>query len=414
MSGDPLPPTAASLYCGAGGDMYGLQRVGFDVQVGVDVSMAAYYAVKVQIFGAAAIEHDCSDVDASIIPKSAGGEGDWEPWESYYDRPEERDELGLLFMGPPCQGVSQAGGEIDLYDPRNEHILASPEWVRVLEPQVAIIENVDALVRDHEALETIVTERLEDIGYTAKTICLNAAAYGVPQHRSRAFIVAVRNDRPKPSAWKPPKWCADDAGGIEPGQEVRGYKSAYDALEDLPPAMPPHSPVQDEVHSGTVYDDGDRRVTPHACGKEIDLNGETVFMPPNHIAHNHTDSHRKKIAAYPRGHSGSSVTRRRLHPEEPAPTITSSNATPPVHYQGATPPFDGEPPVDKRVRRLTVRECARLQTFPDHFCFPGLKEDRYRLVGNAVPPLLAAHLGKHFGDACIEVDPARNSGEVTA
>lgn len=406
MSEDSLPPTAVDLYCGAGGAMYGLQRVGFDVQAGVDVSMDAYYAVDVQIYGAAAIEHDCADVDASIIPKSAGGKGDWRPGEMHYDRPEKRDELGLLFMGPPCQGVSQAGGEIDLYDPRNEHILASPEWVRVLEPKVAIIENVDALVRDHKALETIVTERLEEIGYMAKTICLDAAAYGVPQHRSRAFIVAVRDDRPKPSEWKPPKWCAEDASGVDPGEEVRGYKSASDALDDLPPAMPPHSPVQDEVHAGTRYD-GDRRVTPHACGKEIDLDGETVFMPPNHIAHNHSDSHRKKIAAYPRGHSGSSVTRRRLHPDEPAPTITSSNATPPVIFYGRSPEHPDRPL--ERVRRLTVRECARLQTFPDHFCFPGLKEDRYRLVGNAVPPLLAAHLGKHYGEYCVNLSQSQPS-----
>lgn len=394
------PPTAADLYCGAGGASLGLKRAGYDVQVGVDISMAAYYSLKVQLHGTAPKDHDCSDVDPTVIPKSAGGEGDWVPGETYYDRPDERDELHLLFMGPPCQGLSQAGGEINPYDPRNQHILGTTEWVRVLEPQVAIIENVDALVRDHGNIHGIVTERLDELGYTVETISLDAADYGVPQHRTRAFVVAVRDDLPKPGDWAPPEWCA--AGADNESVTLRGYTSTSEALENLPPAMDPHSPVSDDIHSGTPYvDQGDRRVTPYACGREIDIDNEKVWMPPNHIAHDHTDSHRQKIADYELGHSGSSVTKRRLHPDEPAPTITSSNATPPVHFQGQSPEHPNRALED--VRRLTVRECARLQTFPDHFCFPGLKEDRYRLVGNAVPPLLAAHLGKHFGDQCIQV-----------
>ncbi|WP_135666583.1 DNA cytosine methyltransferase [Halorhabdus rudnickae] len=408
---EQLPPTAASLYCGAGGDMYGLQMAGFDVQVGVDVAPSAFYSVKVQIPGAAAKSHDCSDVDPTVVPHSAGGDGNWAPGEMMFDRPEERDELHLLFLGPPCQGLSQAGGDIDPYDPRNEHILATPEWIRVLEPQVAIIENVDALVRDHGNLHSIVTERLEDLGYRHETICLDAASYGVPQHRSRAFIVAVREDMNKPATWKPPERYADDPG-VDAGEEVRPYETARDALEDLPPAMDPHSPVTDNIHTGTRFD-GDRRVTPHACGEEIEMDDEAVWMPPNHIAHDHSEDHRKKIAQYPLGHSGSSVTERRLHPDEPAPTMTVSNGTPPVHYQGATPPVKSESEVDDRVRRLTVREVARIQTFPDHFCFPGLKRDRYRLVGNAVPPLLAAHLGAYYRKQCIEVTDGKTlSGQT--
>lgn len=401
---DVLPPTAASLYCGAGGDALGLKQVGFDVQVAVDVDGPALDTVDVQLHGTAAKRHDLADVDPTIIPKSAGGKGDWTPGEMYYQRPDERDELGVLFIGPPCQGVSQAGGKIDPYDPRNEHIIAAPEWVAALEPQVVIIENVDALVRDHGQLHTIVTGRLEDLGYTHETIRLDSADYGVPQHRERAFIVGVRDDRPTPDQWAPPVWCAEDAPDRENGQRnIQGYKTASDAIGDLPAAMEPHSPVTDDVHCGFKYaPDGSRMVSPQPCGREIEIDGETVWMPPNHIAHDHTVSHRKKIADYELGHSGSSVTRRRLHPDKPAPTITSSNATPPVNYQGQSPAHPDRPLED--VRRLTVRECARLQTFPDHYCFPGLKEDRFRLVGNAVPPLLAAHLGSHFGNTSTKFE----------
>ncbi|ERJ07445.1 DNA -methyltransferase protein [Halorhabdus tiamatea SARL4B] len=392
--------------------MYGLQLAGFDVQVGVDINASAFYSVDVQINGAAAKTHDCSEIDPTVIPKSAGGEGNWVPGEMAFDRPDERNELHLLFMGPPCQGISQAGGEIDPYDPRNEHILGTTEWVRVLDPQVAIIENVDALVRDHGTLKKIVTEQLSEHGYTVETIRLDAAEHGVPQHRSRAFIIAVRDDLSTPASWIPPKWCPEREQPIEAGEEVRGYETARDALDDLPTAMEPHSPVTDSVHMGTPHE-GDRRVTPHACGELIERDDEDVWMPPNHIAHDHSDSHRKKIAEYPLGHSGTSVTERRLHPDEPAPTMTVSNGTPPVHYQGATPPIQSESEVDNRVRRLTVREVARIQTFPDHFCFPGLKRDRYRLVGNAVPPHLATHLGAHYRNECIEVTDGKTlSGQT--
>lgn len=123
-------------------------------------------------------------------------------------------------------------------------------------------------------------------------------------------------------------------------------------------------------------------------------------MPTNHVAQDHSDGHRKKMAEYPLGQSGPPTTARRLHPDEPAPTMTDSSGTPPVHYRGAAPGKEG---TVSDVRRLTVRECARIQTFLDSYTFGGTKAEQYRMVNNSVPPALAYHIGHHLRTEVLDV-----------
>ena len=110
------------------------------------------------------------------------------------------------------------------------------------------------------------------------------------------------------------------------------------------------------------------------------------------------------MADFPLGYSGSSTTKRRLDPVKPAPTMTVSDGTPPVHYVWRSPSTPDAPLAD--VRRLTVRECARLQTFPDHWCFAGTKAERFRQVCNAVPVRLAEHVTGHLREVVFEKDGA--------
>lgn len=196
-------------------------------------------------------------------------------------------------------------------------------------------------------------------------------------------------------------------------EQLRGYRTAGEALEDLPPPLAPQPPADDPVH--TVSAHNDRKVTPHSCGEWLDpdqldqytrdeLNvehrDEPVLMPPNHIEADHQQSTREKMAGWERGCSINETTRR-LESDAISPTITVSEGTPPVHYQGRTP--DNDEPINT-VRRLTVREAARLQTFEDHWCFAGDKKSRYQQVGNAVPPLLAEHLGDHLRRTILRPD----------
>jgi DNA (cytosine-5)-methyltransferase 1 len=149
---------------------------------------------------------------------------------------------------------------------------------------------------------------------------------------------------------------------------------------------------------------------------------------PNHEPADHSDQARRTMAAMQRGFTGDSVTDRRLHPDRPSGTITCSSTTTPVHYQGSTiPEHVGENASctvtsrgalrerghheqisDSDVRRLTVREAARLQSFDDWFVFEGTKTSQLKQVGNAIPPRLQQHVTAHVRQIIQSADVGTN------
>lgn len=380
-SDDTTAPKAVDLFAGCGGTSLGMESVGYELTAAFELDPSANYTYQVHLGERnqmPVFQHDLSDIDISKVP----------------------DDIELLFAGPPCQGFSSAGGETTPDDPRNNLALSTLEWIAALEPTLTVIENVVGLQQLHERTHTELESRLRELGYHVSTVVLNASDYGVPQKRKRVFILGVDDSVDPPTNWEPPQTHAAHPMHTLTGETLKGYESAGEALDDLPPAMQkPDGPDADPIHMYSKY--VETKVTPHACGEFLTVNDEEIFMPPNHIGADHSASTRQRMAKMPHGHSGTSVTERRLDPTEPAPTMTVSSGTPPVHYTGPTPPFSDEVPTDPSVRRLTVREVARLQTFPDHWCFAGAKEERFRQVGNAVPPLLAAHITSHLGNAIL-------------
>ena len=387
-------PTAIDLFSGPGGNTEGLLRAGINVVAAWETAAAERYTYHVRHSEPNYIaQHgDASDVDPSKVP----------------------DDLDVVFGSPPCQGLSAAGGEVDPEDPRNELAFAPGKWVRATRPRLVILENVVGLQDLHGPIHEAVVADLADAGYDVETVKLNAAAYGIPQTRERVFIVGVRADQPRPGTWQPPIVVADGGGTAAQvsasayGPDgMAGYRTAKEALEDLPRPLPSATPEGDNVHASIdemlAYRDDHNdvhRVDPHSTNKPVERDGETVFVPPNHVATAHQRSTRERMAEMPLGHSGSSVTKRRLDPNEPAPTITISNGSPPVHYQGQSPSHPDRPL--EQVRRLTVREVARLQTFDDAYTFAGTKQEQYRQVGNAVPPLLTWHLAGHYRETVLK------------
>lgn len=377
-------PHAVDLCAGCGGFSHGLQLVGYNVRAAFEVDPSAWYTYKVHIADhddMALLSHDVTDVDPERVARVT-------------------DDVKFVSTGPPCQPWSSAG-QRDPDDSRRMVAHACAEWITELEPEAFAFENVEGLRNEHPEALAALEDQLVDGGYQIQTVTLECVEYGVPQDRDRMFILGVRDDHHPPDQWAPPTLGPEDENQTTLGQfdnELAVYRTAGEALYDLPDPLPPQRPKHDDIHMVSVHDEN--RVTPHACGEFIERDGEEVKMWPNHIETNHQQSTRERYAEWPLGYVGNHTASRRLHPDEPAPTITVSKGQTPVHYQGQSPVHPDRDVDD--VRRITVREAARLQTFPDHWCFAGTKLERVKQVANAVPPLLAAHVGDHLRKTVID------------
>lgn len=248
--------------------------------------------------------------------------------------------VDVVAGGPPCQGFSSAGKGNPL-DPRN---FLWREYMRVVEqvnPRAVVFENVSALThkRNGDHLSGLM-KSLGARGYDFAYGVLNAADYGVPQARRRLIVIGVR-----------------------------------DAFATLPmPTTPRHSTVWDAI--------GD--LATHA--PDLALNHE----PNDHAAHVV-----ERWAALAPGESDPSYRRARLDPNKPSVTIRAGGGYGKNgdHLGGFHPPIHPTLP-----RQLTVREAARIQSFPDDWHFCGPKTIQGRQVGNAVPVKLAEAIADHVAE----------------
>jgi DNA (cytosine-5)-methyltransferase 1 len=297
-------------------------------------------------------------------------------------------ELDFLIGGPPCQGFSP-NGKRWLEDNRNHLFATFIHLARDLRPKCVILENVPAALASFEKLSNgQIQEAFQ--GYIVNSAILNATAFGVPQIRKRAFIVAVRNDLGI-STFAFPKGEYDP---LEVGNESHNlskqehrFVSVYDAIGDLP-----------ALDAGQTIDGDPYQNAPTSDYQtERRRNSIAIF---NHVARAHSKDFQRKIATIKPGTGNShlpegerfsdnyySQAYARLHPEGIGFTITANFRNPGsgrfTHYRDD--------------RSISVREAARLQSFDDSFIFHGSVSDQERHVGNAVPPLLAKALAIHFG-----------------
>lgn len=369
------------MFVGAGGLDYGLHLAGFNILAAWETDPAARYTYHVNQCERTntALYGDATDVDPKKLP----------------------DDIDLLAGGPPCQSFSTSQGTVDPDDPRHELAFSMVEWTEAINPKVVLIENVAGLTDRHSGVHQSITERLRRAGkgYQVKTLKLNAAEYGVPQDRVRVIVVAIRNDITPPNQWEPEHVSHEEPLQTLTGGTLEPFATAEEAIGDLPAPIPSEPPADDPIHTTieeylpNVGDRGRHRVDPHSLPEPITRNGTDVFVPPNHIAIDHSDDVKERKAALKLGAS-INETDRRLHPAKPAPTMTVSQGSPPFHYQGQSPRHPDRN-VDS-VRRLTPREVLRIQTFDDHYVLAGTKKEQYRQAADAVPPLLAHHLGSHI------------------
>jgi DNA (cytosine-5)-methyltransferase 1 len=327
---------AIDLFSGAGGLSLGLATAGFDVVAAVDNWQLAVDTYT-KNHSHAAISRDVSQLSGAEICEMAGlGQG----------------HVDLLAGGPPCQGfsVQRIGGD---YDARNALVLEFARLVAEIQPRAFLMENVPGLLGKRGAHTfSVFQDHLSAAGYVVDVHRVNAADYGVPQNRRRVLVSGFRGTKTKIE--------------LRP-EKVDTPLNVWDAIGDLPPASPPGEIATDDPL--------------HAESRMSPLNRERLaLIPPGGGFEDlpvdmRVACHARGAAAI--GHRG---VYGRLHPAQPAGTITA-------RFDSFTRGRFAHPYAN---RNITLREGARLQTFPDDFVFLGNREEIAAQIGNAVAPRLAA------------------------
>ena len=342
--------TCLDLFSGAGGLSKGFMDAGYDVVLGVDFDDAALKTFEKNHGEAKTMKLDLfdhSNIDTII---------------KYL---EDNDiKLDVLIGGPPCQGFSIAGPR-DMNDKRNRLYTAMVKLANKVKPQAVLLENVPGMIQTNGGIgaKRIVND-FAKIGYNMVPKLLYAPDYGIPQIRKRVFFVGLRDGNmtfefPEPNTDKDHYVTCEEAIGDLPSLQTSDGKIIYgDEVQDY--TMPPQNAYQRLMrkHSKKVYN--------HIGSIPIDKTRKMISMVPEGKNYKSLPPEYRDMYKY-----HEALTR--YNSKKPSLTINTGHRAH-FHY--------------KWNRIPTVRESARLQSFPDDFIFYGNKSEQYRQVGNAVPPIL--------------------------
>lgn len=334
------------LFCGIGGMTLGFTRAGFSVAAAFDNWNCAVDTYRANLGNH--VEQIAVSDELELPPAD------------------------VIIGGPPCQGFSSAGAR-RADDHRNTLVSVYARLIAKYRPKAFVFENVEGfLTSDSGRFVFDLLGPLIDAGYRIHLRKVNAANYGVPQHRKRVVGIGALGWNP---LFPEPTHSAHGApGSLLAGTRRPVTPSLADALEGLPPAT-----------NGSSKDDNSYRPLTGSDFERAKLlkQGQRMRDLPEEFWH---DSYRRR--AYRRVMDGMPVEKRggapsgirRLRADEPSKAITGAAINEFIH------------PVEDRP--LTVRECARVQTFPDDFKFLGSRRDAAQLIGNAVPPRFAEAIAR--------------------
>jgi DNA (cytosine-5)-methyltransferase 1 len=395
-------PVAADLFCGAGGLSFGFQEAGFQVAFANDINEEYAYTYQQNHAGTKFFRESIEDLKAASVFRATGL---------------HKKDIDILIGGPPCQGFSINAPKRSLQDDRN-HLFR--EYGRLvlegLRPKVIVMENVPGMVSlDGGRFIRDIYALFEHAGYRMQHMILCAAHYGVPQERWRLFFIGtilkdVNITFPEPTHRAPVRanftggrrltWLPIVQSGTRQanlfGQTLRPFTTVSDAISDLPSLAIKEGSESMEYYGRpkTAYQKamrgGSNRLYNHVAGALSPQNLERLthirpggswrdiphrLLPKGMKLARRSDHTKRYGRIDPEGLSGTILTKCDPH--------WGSF----FHYN--------------QDRALTVREAARIQSFPDSYRFFGSRVSQYEQVGNAVPPLLARILAEHIQETLL-------------
>lgn len=384
-------PTFIDLFCGCGGFTLGMQRAGFDCLAAIDFNQQAIETLRANLKAVPhALEKDLTKFGPEELSALIG-----------------TDQIDVIVGGPPCQGFSTArqrdgsnhGTERLKDDPRRHLFREFLRYVEHFQPKVFVIENVLGLrtaaggqyftAVQHES--RILGRATARPGYRVHAQIEHGVKLGVPQKRRRQLIIGVRADLP----------------GYFPTELKRAARAPAaamlgDAIGDLPvlaAGSGEPSVAYDLTRRTVQFFNGTRdRIRRRYLAKVAEVDQATALV--NHVARPHSARDLRDFLRLPEGRSSAELMREGVQFEFPYDKTTFKDRYTRQHRLRPCSTIVAHLSKDGLMfihptqnRSLTPREAARVQSFPDWFVFPAARTHAFRLIGNAVPPLVSEAVG---------------------
>lgn len=364
----PDKPIGIDLFAGAGGLSLGFEMAGYDIRYAVEKDKHAvetYKTNRKKNIELIVDNRDINEIKPKEVLKKLGL---------------KRGELDIIIGGPPCQGFSSSNMKTrNLANPQNQLVFKFIEYVNEIKPKWFLMENVAGLASFEKGLlRDLLLNEFRGIGYQTECIILNSVNFGVPQSRNRIFFIGNRVGISLD--------CISDLSRVKTKNSV----TVRDAISDLPPI--PNGNDIDEM----VYDLKASKLSKYQLGMRKGMNGKIS----NNLTTNHSSIALERFNNIQQGENLIELASKRpdlvtnyaninnahywiylrLQWDKPSVTLNNFRKNMLIH--------------PSQDRGLSVREAARLQSFPDRYVFTGSIGFQQQQVSNAVPALLSYSIAK--------------------